>query len=463
MRESMAVVEEQIVVADEWRGLYSESWKGVIVDDAFAHPAKFSRALIRKIYDHVIAEGWATKGDSVVDPFGGVALGGLDAMRHGLNWYGCELEQKFVELGGRNIALWNERYSRMPNWGTARLLQGDSRKLEEVFSAANCCISSPPYAGGCAHNGGDDPKPENLRGGDYHSVGLHLGVSSPPYAGYDDHGGRATAAERDRRRLERLRPDLSGRFDTCFKGSEEYGQTEGQLGAMREGDHSIAISSPPYVGSLANAKNYADPEKAKADSEREFMQHRSSTYADLRYGDTEGNLGAMPEGQLCVSSPPYEGIRQDGAGIALESGNGFGAYTDEAADLWHTQRDQNNIGNLKTGETFWSASRLILEQLHQVLTPDAHAVFVVKSFVRDKKIVDFPAQWAQLCEAVGFKLLHDHHALLTEEHGKQDTLTGEGQKARRTVERKSFFRRLAEQKGSPRIDYENVLCFRKVA
>src|SRR5690349_5797609 len=106
----MTAVVEQIVFEDVWHGLYGESWKGLIHDDAFAHPAKFSRALVRKIYDHVIAEGWASKGDSVVDPFGGVALGGFDAMRHGLNWYGCELEEKFVSLGAQNIALWNERF-----------------------------------------------------------------------------------------------------------------------------------------------------------------------------------------------------------------------------------------------------------------------------------------------------------------------------------------------------------------
>jgi len=29
------------------------------------------------------------------------------------------------------------------------------------------------------------------------------------------------------------------------------------------------------------------------------------------------------------------------------------------------------------------------------------------------------------------------------------------------IERKSFFRRLAEQKGSPRIDWESVLCFER--
>jgi hypothetical protein len=261
----MNAVVQQIVFEDVWRGLYGESWKGLICDESFAHPAKFSRALIRRIYVHVIAEGLANKGDSVVDPFGGVALGGFDAMHHGLNWYGCELESKFVGLGSQNIALWNERFSRMPNWGTARLIQGDSRKLAEVMSTSTCTVSSPPYV-----------------------LARQDTTRVPPTLGH-------IYGDDEQQRIAEL-------------SDHRYGETEGQIGTMKEGDFGLAVSSPPYAselmhgrrdlnlaigsppyaGSLANAKNYADPEKAKADSEREFMQHRSATYSDLRYGETEG-------------------------------------------------------------------------------------------------------------------------------------------------------------------------------
>lgn len=540
---------KQETLEDEWRGLYKDSWTGVICPESFQHPAKYSRALIRFIYQHVIECGWIKPGDHVVDPFGGVALGGFDAMRHGLHWTGCELEAKFHGLGNQNIALWNERFSRMPNWGTARLLNGDSRKLASVIRESVIAVSSPPYIEPCGHGGGKG------------SLKKEKSINEP-----------------------------------------QYGHTPGQIAEMPEGDLNLAISSPPYVGSLANAKNYADPEKAKSDSEREFMQHRSSTYADLRYGETDGNLGAMPNGDhaIAITSPPYnppmsqdhngsrggqrgttpsengafvkygntpgqlEGLSMDGFDAAISSplypqphtsggginvegyrndklrpgseekpfdlvgqrtyqgrggerseGNletmddtGFQAAIssppwEEGAEgilrkekfknpeefatrmaagkyrngktvasvqgrLAQMERDsgktygdtENNLGNQR-GEDFWSASRIILDQLHQVITPGGHAVFVVKSFVRDKKIVDFPAQWAQLCEAVGFRLLHDHHALLTEEHGTQTTFHGEDKTL--TIARKSFFRRLAESKGSPRIDYENVLCFERPA
>ena len=51
------------------------------------------------------------------------------------------------------------------------------------------------------------------------------------------------------------------------------------------------------------------------------------------------------------------------------------------------------------------------------------AIFVTKSFVRDKKIVDFPGDWQRLCESVGFKTLHIHHAMLVKER-KLKTLFG---------------------------------------
>jgi len=449
-------------VEDIWNGLYGESWKGLIHDDAFAHPAKFSRALIRKIYDHVITEGWANKGDSVVDPFGGVALGAHDAMRHGLNWYGCELESRFALLGAQNIALWNDRFSRMPNWGTAGLLQGDSRKLVDVLSSAECCVSSPPYAGN----------------------------EKSDYLMSDD--GKT-------RRRDEKRGFRQGHG--CFRGSEgAYGSSEGQLGAMKEGDLNLAITSPPYANDTVNDRNGIDLSKVKKPG-----GHNSQSRKMANYGEASGQLGAMPEGQLCVSSPPFlEGRTSDRKQSNVVTDKRVGGATEHRKTAYgdvdgqlgkmadgrfdcavssppyeHDSEPHGDLrpssdrqaavfverdygatdGNLSQApETFWSASRLILEQLHQVIVPGGYAVFVVKAFVRDKKIVDFPGQWAQLCEAVGFKLLHHHRASLVEYSGTQG---GFHEDKEIRVERKSFFRRLAESKGSPRIDHESVLCFER--
>jgi len=116
----------------------------------------------------------------------------------------------------------------------------------------------------------------------------------------------------------------------------------------------------------------------------------------------------------------------------------------------------------ETLSTFWAASRQLLEQVYQVLAPGGHAIFVCKRFVRNKEIVDFPLQWARLCEAVGFTWIHHHKAWLVEDRGAQHTL--EGGLEKRVVKRLSFFRRLHSQK-YPHLEilYEDVLCFVKEA
>jgi len=57
------------MIIDTWHNCYPSKWKGMIVPDAFQHPAKFSSKLIRTIYEHITAEGWVGPGDTIVDPF----------------------------------------------------------------------------------------------------------------------------------------------------------------------------------------------------------------------------------------------------------------------------------------------------------------------------------------------------------------------------------------------------------
>ena len=130
-----------------WHNCYSDNWNGVIVAEAFAHPAKFARGLIRRIYEHMRDSGYITPGDRVIDPFGGIAAGAVDAMSMGLHWYGCELEPRFVALGNANIDKWQRDLAMLGNRvGTARLIQGDSRYLASLLGGGMAAtISSPPY------------------------------------------------------------------------------------------------------------------------------------------------------------------------------------------------------------------------------------------------------------------------------------------------------------------------------
>ena len=53
---------------DTWAGCYRDNWVGVATDACMAHPAKFSKALIFKIVEHALTEGWLAPGATVLNP-----------------------------------------------------------------------------------------------------------------------------------------------------------------------------------------------------------------------------------------------------------------------------------------------------------------------------------------------------------------------------------------------------------
>lgn len=364
----------------DWMGCYGSSWRGTIVPESFAHPAKFSRVLIRRIYEYAFQCGWFKGGDTILDPFAGVALGALHAMQRGCHWVGVELEERFVGWGQQNIDLWNDHYAEhLPGWGTATIVQGDSRQLVDVVREAGGCVPSPPYA---------------------------------DQAIADRQGFECRPSERP----------LAKDAKVAVVG---YSGRPANLGNLRADG---GVSSPPYAASLASDDPdrrgglYRDPKR------------RGDRTLTAEYGGTEGQLGQ------------------------------------------------------ERAETFWSAARRIVEQTYRVLAPGAYTLWVTKRFVRDKKIVEFSQRWHQLCRACGFEHVEWIRAWRTEERGNVTALfdfdvmveddagllrTGRAVKAgermryedkkvkESEIEWKGFFRRTHEGKGSPRIDWEDVLVLRR--
>jgi hypothetical protein len=410
-----------------WAGCYDDNWKRLIVDEAFAHPAKYARGLIRRIYAHALERGYLKPGDSVVDPFGGVALGGLDASMLGLHWRGCELEPRFVALAEKNIALWN----RYQPTGSARIVQGDSRNLVAVLGEAGAIVSSPPFCGSDHRKGGSDLQRD-----------------------WAIANGRNPDA-----------PNMASKITV-----DPYGQTPGQLGSMKEGDVGAVISSPPYSGIHPEA-NGSGPDK-----EKQYATYRASgggasfeafckTQAkhSQGYGNTPGNLASLPPGVAgIVSSPPFserhayadearnearaEKLKASGAGIGGTRGlhKPSGEHPDNLAQ--------------KQDETFWAAAKTIVQQCYLILKPGGYCYWITKDFVRNKARVPFSDQWRQLCESAGFETVEWIKASLVKEWDENTLFNGVETKRK---ERKSFFRRLAEKKGSPRIDHEDVIVMRK--
>lgn len=476
----------------EWHGCYDQGWKGILVDAAFAHPAKASRALLGKIFDTLFERGWLKKGDRVVDPFGGIGTTGLIGATRGVKVFSCELEAKFFELAGQNYAKHAATYAVM-GYPPPTFVNGDSRKLREHLRLSlelDAAVSSPPYAEIASGAGGLNTK-------DPREKGQQSGRSS-------ESPSQAT--------------------------DQRYGDADGQLAKMPSGDVSAVIASPPYSEQVsyqrpgAGGENFEllragfSPQEIKA-----MRQAGDPRVLDTRrnagYSRSPENLGNMPAGDIdgVVSSPPFTQGYQGGGGINKRGYNPAGGEgTDKVGDRsyqgtgadrsagnletmefdgvdgvissppyesqptknggtlkpWAGKRrvgaSQNNndgyggtLGQLggERGETFWTAARDIVRESYAILKPGGYAVWIVKHFVRDKKLVDFPGDWRRLCEHVGFECVLEARAMLVRETRTPDLFGGE--KVERK-ERKSFFRRLAESKGSPRIDFETVLFMRRI-
>lgn len=389
----------------EWFGCYADSWHGWIVDEAFTHPAKFARGLIRRILLHGIDRGYWQPGERIGDPFGGVACGGVVASSLGFPWIGIELEAKFVGIGTDNIEFHRNWYE----VGKPRpfLAQGDSREFHKIVE------------------------------------GLFLdgSVTSPHYAD-SIHDGKETA----------------------------------QIVILRSGSLDAAISSPPYAD-IAAGQGGLNHLPAKEEGQQSGREHAGSQASDQRYGSGEGQISRLSQGTVdhVVTSPPWESNCEGAIGAkkwkdpekaaAAMSAAGKGNYASPEARKAQFERDNSKtygesdgqIGK-DSGETYWAAMRKVYASLFIALKPGGYAAIVVKDYVKNKSRVPLCDDTMRLLEHCGFEPVERIHAMLVEDKEHHDMFSG-------TVvvrkQRKSFFRRLAEKKGSPPIDFEEVLIVRK--
>lgn len=399
-------------MTDQWHNCYDAGWGADIVPAAFAHPAKASKSLIFRIVEHCTANGWLKPGDTVLDPFGGIGTTALPCLLKGVNVVTCELEAKFVEMQQQNAALWQRRYGAWPAFKTAQWtrLCGDSRQLSQLIAQAEVCVSSPPYA--------DSINSEKS--------GIDWSKADPKW-------GSQVSPVRLKSRL-------------AHHNQRNYGHTNGQLGSMREGDIDLALSSPPYAEGLGHGGGNGDKDDKVLCAMRDG------------YGQSAGQLGAMPDQgfDAAVSSPPYEAATDRCVAHGGKLSDGESGFRN------HYSENPANLGNpCGAGglDTFWLAARQIVQQVFLLLRPGGHAVWITKNYVKARKEVDFNGNWQRLCESIGFQTVCTHQAMLVETRDTNLLLNG----GEHTIIRqhKSFFRRLAESKGSPPINFECVTCMRK--
>lgn len=417
-----------MIERSDWYGYYKQGWGKGITKDSYDHPAKVRYGLSGRIYKHMVEEeGWLDPGDFVLDPFAGIAGFGFHAMACGLNWVGVELEPRFVEMGTKNINMWEQLYYPVyPKWGTAQIIQGDSRNLVNILSNnldVKACVSSPPFVSTSATGG-------------WQMLGK-----------YADRGVLTVA---------QVKGDKSKSYPSWDKERDtSYGDTEGQLASMKDVGFDAAVSSPPFCDSAMTTDKKFQAQVAKD-------RRGGSRLLGGEYGETAGQMGNMgDEGfDAAVSSPPF--LAQSG-GTNVTSKEGpladGGLLRRHRAGNAATEaygEDDSNLGNMMADEdSFWSASRRIIEQTYEVLRPGGHAIWVCKRFVRKGKLVYFPRMWAKVCVAAGFKIEHWHRAWVIEEKGAQYDLFGN------LVKKQIHRSRMAEKKGSPPINWEDVICMVK--
>jgi hypothetical protein len=363
----------------------------------------------------------------VADPFGGVGCGGVVAAYRGLRWLGCELEPRFIALAEETFALHRGKWEAAGDIPPT-IVQGDSRRFAALVAGAAGLVTSPPYA------------------------------------------DTATVASG----VQRNEAGWGAGKDLSAGKSKDYGTTPGQLGALKAGDADSVVTSPPYAESNVSA---LDPASASGGQGNAFRRTGKGPRARdamrcENYGTAEGSVGNLPAGDAgaVVTSPPWEDSLDRGTVTKSERiryARDHGIVNAEHVspiDVGHARQGDygtapGQVGALRQ-ETYWSAMAVIWRQAFLALCPNGVLCCVIKDFVRAKKRVPLCDQTWRLLLSLGFLPVGRVRCLLSEETREPSLFGGEVIK---TTSRKSFFRRLAEGKGSPAIDAEEILVVRKGA
>jgi DNA modification methylase len=476
-----------------WDDCYDERWQGFIIPEAMAHPAKFSKGLVERIYDHCLEMGWLRPGDVVGDCFGGVATGGLVAAYRGLAWTGVELEPKFMDLACRNILLHFDKLSQLGK-PIPRMAMGDSRKFHELVGC-QAVVTSPPYAdsvnssksgidwdkakrperwgkaetrNGCqaaashAMKYGDTPGQIGaMKGGD-----LDVVITSPPYSDISaGAGGLNTKPAKHSGQQTGRNPAAASQSGNWSKDLLRYGNSDGQISKLKGGDLSAVVTSPPFtqgfnVGGGINVNGYGDGSDKVGDR----------TYQAKGGDRSSGNIETLKEGSVdgVVTSPPWERncegeIKRSKVKFVPSAGRGHYASM-EARERAMQKSEEKTYGESdgqigqSAGETYWQAMAQVYASCFLAIKPGGVIAVVVKDYVKAKKRVPLCDDTARLLEHCGFVVVERVHAMLTKEISHSDLFDGCRTQKK---ERKSFFRRLAEKKGSPAIDFEEVIFAQK--
>lgn len=402
----------------DWYGCYEESNKPWYVPEAFTHPAKMAIGLCRRIFEFMEEKKFIKRGDWIVDPFGGIGTTPLTGTAKGYKCISVELEEKFIRLTNANIEKQRKIFEATSSFMPI-IIQGDSRKLSELIPMADSIVTSSPY--GTTKGGG--AKGIAVRG--YHNEKKRKGK-------YDKVGTRAY--------------------------TQEHFSDE-NISNLPDGNVNAVITSPAYsnISTGAGGLNTKPPKKAGQQTGRKASSPSQTT--DQKYGNTAGQIARLKDKGVdaAITSPPFE----DSIGSDDPKKRG-GLFRDPKRsgdkNLTGTYgKTAGQIGKDK-GETYWQAMKQVYIECWKILKKNGWIAIVVKDYVRKKQRVPLCDNTVKLLENVGFVVEYRVRAWTLTETVHHDLFAGEVVNKK---ERKSFFRRLQEQKGSPRIDWEEIIFARR--
>lgn len=411
-----------------WNSCYRDNWTGLIVPEAFSHPAKVSPGLAKRIFQHCLDQGYLHKKDICCDPFGGIGGFGIFAASMDIQFIGIELEPRFVDLAKQNFALHAHAWDVM-GYPQPVILQGDSRRLSQVLREADLICTSPPYS-------------------DIEQSGVTRGLKA--------HGTGLTGKE------------------ACFG---EYGTSPGQIGNLKSGDLEAVIDgcvmSPPYADVALGQTKKSFLKHAEIQIKKGSKRTWGISFID-NYGTHPAQIGNLKAGEVgaVVTSPPWENSHQENSWSEdyrnkfiekAEQKHGKGKvksiFTKHSREISNDAYGQTEgqIGK-ESSDTYWQACRDVYASCYQMLKPGGVIMIVVKSYVKGGKRVPLPMQTLKLLIHLGFKPLERIKAMLVEETVTQG-LFGD---IKKVTERKSFFRRLHEKKyPNLKINFEEILVCKK--
>jgi len=197
----------------------------------------------------------------------------------------------------------------------------------------------------------------------------------------------------------------------------------------------ITVTSPPYA-------NRVDDHGVDQPGYEGFIEKLGV------YGESDGQIGNLPDKPLTVMSPPYKNQEP-----ATNKTKGFHSHDEP---LLRSRQDyikvdsDGNIGQ-EQSESYLSAMSQVYSEIAKVSNV---LVIVLKNPTRNGKLRRLDLDTIALLESLNWHILCVHQARLFEEQETQDLF---GASHKKVKGRLSFFKRLSYQKGSPVADHEDVI------